>query len=1010
MRRMGPEFPPGSDISPLAALAGEAAVMDRRDLLRLLGASMALAGVGACNEPPMGKILPYVEQPPEVTPGLPVEYATSMVLDGFATGLLVQSREGRPIKIEGNPEHPASLGSTGVLEQAAVLSLYDPDRARSPLDRGLPRSWLDFFAAMTGPEGHGGQRGLRFLLPPQSSPLVAELIRRIQLRHPGAGFTFYEPLERRQVYEGARRAFARPLEAQYDFQRADVVLSLDADFMASLPNSVRWSRDFAGRRRLSGPADEMSRLYVVETSFSPTGSIADHRLPIRASMVPQLAAGVLAALMGQGLRPAGMPGELPDELLGALASATAQLDAAPHAAWIRAVARDLARNAGRSLVLAGPRQPADAHVLVHAINAALGNLGRTVTFTEPALLEPLGTSLTGLVSDMRAGAVETLVMLEVNPVYTAPPELDFADALRQVPRTVHLSLHHDETSPYCHWFLPAAHFLESWGDARSYDGTISLIQPLLRPLYGGRSTIEVLAGFAGMPDVDGHTLMQTFWLPRLPGAPSPQWHWERNLQRGLFEGSQLPPVPAGSPALAWAEATRALDSIAASPAASAPTALELAFEASPTVHDGRFANNPWLLELPQPLTKLTWDNAALISPATAARLGVSTEDVVALSRGDRRLQAPVLVLPGHADDAVTLHLGWGRRGSESLARDRGVNAYQMRTSDALAFAPDVTLARTGATYTLAATQGLGQEQRQQHGREVALYATLSHYRAHPDFTSAHKGAQATLLPQRPLTGNQWAMTIDTMICTGCSACVIACQAENNIPVVGKSGIEAGRQMHWLDIDTYFVGPPEARTGARAEARAEAPAHGIDVVHQPMLCQHCEHAPCEYVCPVYATTHSPDGLNEMTYNRCIGTRFCSNNCPYKVRRFNWFEYQEGHGTRSLQRNPDVTVRARGVIEKCTYCVQRIRRAEMQVRMQDGELPAGAVTTACQQACPTGAIQFASLQHEDTPAVRWRREQRSYAVLHELGTRPRTIYLAKIRNPNPELSGAGGDRGA
>jgi Fe-S-cluster-containing dehydrogenase component/anaerobic selenocysteine-containing dehydrogenase len=1012
--------------SSLAALDGEAAgatasaAIDRRDLFKLLGAGMALAGVGGCNEPIMGEILPYVEQPPEVTPGLPVEYATSMVLDGFATGLLVQSREGRPIKIEGNPDHPASLGSTGVLEQAAVLSLYDPDRARSPLERGLPRSWFDFFAAMTGLEaqgGQGGQGGLRFLLPPQSSLLVAELIQRIQVRHPGAGFTFYEPLERRPVYEGARRAFGRPLEAQYDFQRADVVLSLDADFMASLPNSVRWSRDFAGRRRLSGPADEMSRLYVVETSFTPTGSIADHRLAIRASMVPQIAAGVFTALAGagQGLRPAGVP----DDVAGALASAMGRLDAGPHAAWIRAVARDLVGHAGRSLVLAGPRQPADVHVLVHAINAALGNLGRTVTFTEPALLDPLGASLGGLIADIRAGAVETLVMLEVNPVYTAPPELDFTGALRQVPRVVHLSLHHDETSPHCHWFLPAAHFLESWGDARSYDGTISFIQPLLRPLYGGRSALEVLAAFAGMPDAGGHALMQTFWLPRLPAAPSPQWHWERNLQRGLLEGSQLRPVPPVSDdalAMAWPEAAKAAAIAAAralgssgaataAPATPTPGAIELAFEPSPTVYDGRFANNAWLLELPQPLTQLTWDNAALISPSTAARLGVRTEDVVALARGDRRLQAPILVLPGHADDAITLHLGWGRSGSESLARDRGVNAYQLRTSDALSFAPDVALTRTGATYRLAATQGLGREHRQRHGREVALSATLSDYRAHPDFTSGARGPEATLLPQPPRAGNQWAMTIDTMICTGCSACVIACQAENNVPVVGKSGVQRGRQMHWLDIDTYFAGASEDSAHAPpAQPRA------AEVVHQPMLCQHCEHAPCEYVCPVYATTHSPDGLNEMTYNRCIGTRFCSNNCPYKIRRFNWFEYSEGQGSRTLQHNPDVTVRERGVIEKCTFCVQRIRRAEMQVRMYDRELPAGAVMTACQQACPTGAIQFASLHHEDTPTVRWRREERAYAVLHELGTRPRVIYLAKITNPNPELAPATGAAGA
>ncbi len=992
---MDPEFPPGNDMSPLAAFLREDAVLDRRELLQLLGASIALASVSGCNEPPRGKILPYVEQPPEVTPGRLVEYASAMVLDGFATGLLVQSREGRPIKIEGNPEHPASLGATGVFEQAAVLSLYDPDRARSPLDRGLPQSWLTFIDAIARNEG---QRGLRFLLPPQSSPLVAALIERIRQRHPDAGFTFYSPIDRRPVYEGARRLFGRPLEAQYDFRRASVVLSLAADFTSSMPNAVRWARDFAARRRPATPTDEIGRLYMVETSFSPTGSIADHRLAVRPGLVVHVAARVLAALAAQGLRPPDMPDAL-TRALGMIARGTDGTagvpgaggpDAAPHTAWIAAVARDLARNPGQSLVLAGPHQPDEVHVIAHLINAVLGNFGRTVTLTESALVQPLGPSLVDLVSDMRAGQVETLVMLETNPVYTAPEDLDFAGALRQVPRTVHLSLHHDETSAHCHWFLPAAHFLESWGDARAYDGTITLVQPLIRPLYAGRSTPEILAAFAGQLDTDGHTLLQSFWLPRLPAASSSLWQWEQSLQRGLLDGSQHAAVPPASLAMDWSEAALVLDSVgrAAAPASApaagsdaAPRILELAFEPSPTVYDGRFANNAWLLELPQPLTKLTWDNAALLSPAMAARLDVRTGDVVELASGGQRLRAPVLVLPGHANDAVTLHLGWGRQGSETLAQGRGVDAYRLRTSATLAFARDLTITPTKSTYPLAVTQ----DHWRMHGRDLAMHTTMSHYRSHPDFTAMHKAAQPSLLPVQERTGRQWAMTIDTAICTGCSACVIACQAENNVPIVGKKGVTQSREMHWLRIDQYFVGS----------------AGSLEVVHQPMLCQHCEHAPCEYVCPVYATSHSPDGLNEMTYNRCIGTRFCSNNCPYKVRRFNWFEYNEGHGSLRLQHNPDVTVRERGVMEKCTYCVQRIRRAELDARMHDRQLPPGAVVTACQQACPTGAIQFASLDDVNSETVRRRREPRSYFALHELGTRPRNMYLAKITNPNPEL---------
>lgn len=943
----------------------EAAVLDRRDLMKLIASSMALAGLGGCSEPPLPQILPYVRQPPEITPGMPLQYASSLVLDGLATGVLVTSREGRPIKIEGNPEHPSSLGAAGVLEQAAVLSLYDPDRARAVLERGLPRSWDAFYELVAGRER---LTGLRVLLPPQSSPLMAALIDRVQGRHPDARFTFYTPLDRRPVYEGAQLAFGRPLEPQYDFRDARVVLSLDADFTAAMPGSLRWARDLATRRRLSSPRDDMSRLYVLETALSPTGSIADHRLAVRAGEVLRVAAAALAALVAEGAQPPGMPAAMAAALPGAL-------EATPHAPWIQAVARDLARNRGQSLVLAGPRQPAETHALAHLLNAALGNLGRTVTFTEPVLLEPLGPGLADLVSEIRAGQVETLAILECNPVYTAPPDLGFDEALGQVPTTVHLAPYRDETSALCQWFLPAAHALESWGDARAHDGTVSFLQPLIRTLWGGRSPAEVLTMFAGERNADAHAMLRDFWLQRLPAVPSPRWHWERNLQRGLLAGSDFPAVPVE---LAWAGAARALRDALAAPA---PAGMELAFEASHAVHDGRFTNNVWLLELPQPLTGLSWDNAALMSPATAARLGVDTEDVVVLARAGQQVRAPVLVQVGHADEAVTLALGWGRRGTEAAARNRGVNAYLLRTADAPGFGSDLTVEPTGESYVLARTQ----EHWQLHGRPLALQRTLDAYRAEPDFTAPLRGPLPTLLSPQERGGMQWAMTIDTTICTGCSSCMIACQAENNVPVVGKQGVARSREMYWLRIDTYFSGPPDAP----------------EVVNQPMMCQHCEHAPCEYVCPVYATTHSPDGLNEMTYNRCIGTRFCSNNCPYKVRRFNWFEYNADDGVLKLQHNPDVTVRERGVIEKCTYCVQRIRRSEIQARIERRELGPGDVVTACQQACPTGAIQFGSLSHEQSAMVRWRRQPRSYAVLHQLGTRPRTMYLAKITNPNPEM---------
>ncbi|ACY15242.1 putative oxidoreductase, iron-sulfur binding protein [Haliangium ochraceum DSM 14365] len=973
----------------MADEAGDArTLLARREVLKLLGASMALAGVSGCNEPPRGKILPYAANPPELTPGQPVEYASSLVRDGFATGVLVQTREGRPIKVEGNPEHPASLGAAGVFEQAAVLSLYDPDRARAVRHRGQPSSWQAFHQAVSA---RPGQQRLRFLMPPQSSPLVAALIERIRARHPGAGFAFHAPVDRRPVYEGARRIFGRPLETQCDLGAAEVVLALDADFTAGMPNALRWAREFAAGRRPRGPELRMNRLYALETAPSPTGSLADHRLAVAPSRMPRLAAALLRLIAADAPADA-----LPPALVRALVDAAPASDgSAGEAAWIAAVARDLVRHRGRCAVLVGPQQSATTHALAHLVNLALGNVGRTLRLSEPALIAPLGPGAAELCADMRAGRVDTLVIVDCNPVYSTPAALDFASALERVPTRVHLGLYADESAQRCHWQLPAAHPFESWGDARAYDGTASLVQPLIRPLYDGRSSIELLAAFAGEQAPDGHELVRGFWRQRLaadassPASSDSIWHWERHLQRGFVADTQ---AASAAPTLAADAGSHALAALASATRAGADAAadtLELSLPPSPTVHDGRYSNNGWLLELPQPLTKLTWENAALLAPKTAARLGLRSGEMVRLTRGERALEVPALVVPGHADGAVTLHLGWGRQGAESLARGRGVSGYLLQATPAGAESGDaagapvlrVALRATGSERTLAITQ----HERSQHGRELALQLTRAQLAERPDFAAAHRGPQPTLLPAQERTGNQWAMTIDTTMCTGCSACMVACQAENNVPTVGPENVARGRQMHWIDIDTYFAGPSD----------------NPETVHQPMLCQHCEHAPCEYACPVYATTHSPDGLNEMTYNRCIGTRFCSNNCPYKVRRFNWFEFQNRDSTLDLQHNPDVTVRERGVMEKCSYCVQRIRRAEIAAGMRDAELAPGAVRTACQQACPTAAIQFASLHHEDSEAVRWRQDARAYASLHELGARPRTMYLARVRNPNPEM---------
>ncbi|WP_148313917.1 TAT-variant-translocated molybdopterin oxidoreductase [Sorangium cellulosum] len=959
---------------------GGPGAVSRRGWLKLLGASMALAGVSGCRSTPADKIVPYVTTPPEVTPGILRYYATSLELDGFATGILVENHEGRPTKVEGNPEHPASLGATGVYEQASVLGLYDQHRARAARRGATPAAWqafIDQFGAARSDRG----AGLRFVLRPTGSPLVLDLIGRVQARHPAARFTFYAPARSAHPARGAALAFGAPLQAQYDFRTADVILALDADFLASMPFSVPYARQFAERRRIGSPTGTMNRLYVVEPGLSPTGSMADHRLRKRPSEVPALAAAIAAELL---LAVGPRPGAIPPQALGALEPLRAHVRAEEQP-FVRALARDLARGAAASVVVAGERQPPPVHALAHLMNAALGN-DRAAWVTGPTLISAGAAEqeLAALADEIRGGGVDTLVILEDNVVYTAPADLELAALLRSVPTRVYLGLYEDETAAACGWFVPAAHELEAWGDARAYDGTISLVQPLIEPLFGGRTASEVLAVFAGEPRRSARALLRDAWSARRGGAGFEAF-WEEALRRGLVEGTAAPREAA---ALRPDGALAALGQLAAAVPAPAQV-LEVAFSVDANVYDGRFANNPWLLELPDPMTKLTWDNAALLSPDTARALGVESEDVVDLELRGRTISIPVLVAPGHADGMVSLALGYGRSGAESIAAGVGADAYRLRTADAPFFAAGLSVRkRPEEKHRLALTQ----THFSVRGRPIALSVPLAVYREHPDFTEAFKGPQPSLMPEVPAPGvalAQWAMTIDLSICTGCSACVVACQAENNVLVVGRDEVLNSREMHWLRIDTYYSGDPR-------DPR---------VVHQPMLCQHCEKAPCEYVCPVNATTHSPDGLNEMTYNRCVGTRFCSNNCPYKVRRFNWFDYNEFHayngGLARLQRNPDVTVRERGVMEKCTYCVQRIRRAEIAARVEQRGIRPGEVVTACQQACPTRAIQFGALEHAETPMVAWRNEPRSYAVLHDQGTRPRTMYLARVDNENPEL---------
>jgi molybdopterin-containing oxidoreductase family iron-sulfur binding subunit len=924
---------------PVSALAREG--VTRREFMTLAAASAALAG---CAQRPARTIYPYNDPPPEVTPGVAQHFATAMVVDGLATGLLVTSHEGRPTKIEGNPQHPMSLGATNAQQQAAVLSLYDPQRARGLTGERAPREWRELVDAVAAKVPKGGA-GLRFLMDPTSSPLEIGLIAKIRAALPEAGFTFHAAAVGRGELDGARAALGRPLVAHHDLTRADVVLSLGADFTASGPMSLRHARAFSDRRRRFQHGGDMNRLWMVESSLSPTGSVADHRLRVRPSEMYAVAAAVLA-----GVRPGSVP--VPPG------------PASPE--WVRALVADLTRVRGRAAVLVGADQPAEVHALGRLLDEALGT---PVTYRESPIFEAGGPShdLAPLVRDLERGAVKLLVLLGWNPVYQAPADLDLAAALERVETSIYLGGHRDETAPHVTWFVPALHFLESWGDACAADGTVSFVQPLVEPLFGaGKCPADLLALFtpAATGDTDVHDLLAASWAGKIP--------WERSLALGFVDGSALPAV---APAVDWSAAR-------ARPAAAAAGVHDIAIVPDFKVHDGRFANSAWLQELPAPMTKLTWDNAAIVSPRTARELGAATGDRVELELDGRKLRAPAFVLPGQADATITLAMGYGRAGEEAVARGRGVDAGALRTS-AAPFGGRGVARRVAGHDALSVTQEHGSAL----GRPIALRARIDEYRrVGGRVTEEQSGPLPSLLRDHYTqeAEAQWAMSVDMTVCTGCSACVVACQAENNIPVVGKDGVRRSREMHWLRVDRYFFGA------------ADDPA----IVNQPMMCQHCEKAPCEYVCPVNATVHSPDGLNEMVYNRCIGTRFCSNNCPYKVRRFNFFSYVDRSMT-MLQKNPNVTVRQRGVMEKCTYCVQRIRAVEIEARLAGRPLGGNDVVTACQQACPTRAIVFGSLHDPAADVTQLQNEARAYEVLHELGTRPRTGYLVKLENPSPEL---------
>ncbi len=953
---------------PQQALALDKGV-DRRDFVKLMGASVALAGLTACNRP-AEKIVPYVRQPEHIIPGKPLFFASAMALGGMGTGVLVESHMGRPTKIEGNPDHPSSRGASDAFMQASILGLYDPDRSQVVRHLGEISTWSDFIGALQPALKTAATNGgsLRLLTQTITSPTLGAQIQQLMTQYRGMQWHQWEPVNRDNVREGLRLAFGQYVNAVYQFDRANVVVALDADFMDSGPGHLRYARDFMSRRRVRhGATSSINRLYAIECAPSSSGSVADHRLPVRPSQVEPYARAIADGVLG------GAP---------------------PSSAAVAAIVKDLQANRGASIVIAGDEQPPAVQAMAMAINQALGNIGSTITITDPVEVMPTGQleSLRQLVQDMSRGAVKALVILGGNPVFDAPADFDFAGAFKKVPFRAHLSPYYDETSMLSHWHIPETHYLESWSDVRAHDGTISIVQPLIAPLYNGRSPHEVLGVLGGGLDVLPYEQVRGYWRPRVGAAFDTTWR--RWLNDGLIAGSALPARPAAASTSLPPTANR-----------QPPTTFEIQLKHDPTIYDGRFANNGWLQELPKPPTKVTWENVLLVSPNTAREIGYTDRQreayvnerqtiLVDVRYRGRTLRAPLWVIPGHPDGCGTLHFGYGReRGGRVAAPANeavGVNVYPLRLSDAMSGGPGAQIVLTReAPYHIACTQehqSLNVSDLQED-RGIIREASFQEYQRNPHF--AHEGeseGEETIYPPYAYNGHAWAMVIDPSVCTGCGGCVIACQAENNIAVVGKDQVWREREMHWLRIDRYYRGA------------ADNPA----VFHQPVPCMQCENAPCEPVCPVAATSHSAEGLNDMTYNRCVGTRYCSNNCPYKVRRFNFYHYSD-YDTPALKpmRNPDVTIRTRGVMEKCTYCVQRINEAKIEAEKQNRRVRDGEVTTACAQACPTEAIVFGDMNDPNSRVAKLKKEPTNYALLEELNTRPRTTYLGVIRNPNPEI---------
>ena len=994
----------------------------RRSVIKLMGASVALAGgaLAGCRRWPEKEVAPHTSRPEGRVPGTTEKYATVFELNGVAQGLLVSCIDGRPIKVEGNPGHPESRGAATTLAQASILDLYDPARATAvtrPKEKQSGSSWKEFEAAI-GAIDLGD--GFAILSEATSSPTQWRILAAMNPKPAFVGA--WSPINHDNEREGTKIAFGKAMRPQLHLDKADVIVSLDADILGGThPASLKHAKDFANARR-GMDSGKMNRLYVAESTLSITGTNADRRLAIQSSRI-----GLIVSALSDffGVTKTGHAGLMAQEQ-----------------SFVSDMINDLnasGESVGRTLICTGPSQPPAVHATVALLNEKLANSGQTVTYTDAGDAPSCVDSLKQLVESMNAGKIKTLLIIGGNPAYDAPADLKFAEALTKVSTTIHLSTHTNETSAACDWHLPRSHYMEHWGDARAWDGTVSVTQPLILPLYDTRSPIELLATLGGVRATGYNLVRQTFgsWI----GADAFERGWRKVLRDGFMEGSA---APAQSP-----NPSRDGDPVSLT---TAPE-WELTFTSDYSVFDGRFSHHGWMQELPDPITKIVWDNAAMVSLADAAKLGVKHGDMIRLQVGAATLDLPVYQLPGQANGSIAVSLGYGRTRSGYIADGVGFDAYTVRRSDAMHAAAIETPKKLNRTAKLVTTQDhyaidqIGMTERQQRvDRWLLRTAPVDYYAHNPTFaqqmeihTPMRANETGRIVPLQIFDEpagiqlqnvHRWGMAIDLASCIGCNACVVACQAENNIPIVGKEEVSRNREMHWIRIDRYFTA---AKDGKRIDRPGEAnlAEEGVtfQALHQPLTCHHCETAPCEQVCPVAATVHDSEGLNVMIYNRCVGTRYCSNNCPYKVRRFNYFDWQSKPvkgapwtGTyigfpdqqqeekvppvRRMGFNPQVTVRMRGVMEKCTFCTQRIKAATIPALsdFRAGKRPSprvedGAITPACAQTCPTDAIVFGDLADPNSRVAKLAAHQRAYTMLNEVNTRPRTSYLARITNPGP-----------